>query len=51
MPVNLPPNKTPALSHEATFNLWLDRSLNWLAVMVFAGLCGWAYLLGFLPLA
>lgn len=49
MPVDLPPKKTPSRSHEATFNLWLDRSLNWLAVMTFAGICGWAYLLSGAP--
>ena len=33
MPVDMPPNKKPVLSTEATVNLLLDRSLNWLAVV------------------
>jgi hypothetical protein len=45
MPVDMPPKKTQSRSHEATFNLWLRRSLNWLAVFVLASMCGWAYLL------
>jgi len=49
MPVDMPPNKTPPRSREATFNFWMDRSLNWLAVIVFATLCGWVCLLGFHP--
>jgi len=50
MPVDLPPNKKPAPSAEATFNLLLDRSLNWLAVVVAVCLLLWAYELGFVPL-
>lgn len=46
MPVDLPPNKKPSLSAEATFNLLVDRSLNWLAVLVVIGLLVWAYELG-----
>lgn len=49
MPVDIPPNKTPSRSHEATYNLWLDRSLNWLAVVVAIGLCTWAYILDLVP--
>jgi hypothetical protein len=51
MPVDLPPNKKPALSTEATFNLLIDRSLNWLAVVVVIGLLLWAYELGLMPLS
>jgi hypothetical protein len=51
MPVDLPPNKKPSLSAEATFNLLLDRSLNWLAVIVVIGLLLWVYKLGLMPLA
>lgn len=50
MPVDLPPNKKPALSAEATFNLLLDRSLNWLAVIVVISLLFWVYKLGLMPL-
>jgi len=46
MPVDLPPNKKPALSAEATFNMLLDRSLNWLAVVVVIGLLLWVSKLG-----
>ncbi|HEV2565129.1 MAG TPA: hypothetical protein VGU19_08590 [Microvirga sp.] len=46
MPVDLPPNKKSSVSAEATFNLLLDRSLNWLAVVVVIGLLVWAYELG-----
>ena len=48
MPVDMPPNKKPVLSTEATVNLLLDRSLNWLAVAVSLGLVLWAYKLGFI---
>ncbi|MBQ0822543.1 hypothetical protein HPT29_002890 [Microvirga terrae] len=50
MPVDLPPNKKPPLSAEATFSLLLDRSLNWLAVVVVIALLLWAYELGLMPL-
>lgn len=50
MPVDLPPNKKPALSAEAMFNLLLDRSLNWLAVIVVIALLLWVYKLGLMPL-
>jgi hypothetical protein len=50
MPVDLPPNKKPTLSAETTFNLMLDRSLNWLAVAVVIGLLLWVYKLGLVPL-
>jgi hypothetical protein len=50
MPVDLPPKKKPALSAEATFNLLLDRSLNWLAVVVALALLLWIYKLGLVSL-
>lgn len=50
MPVDLPPNKKPALSAEATFNQLVDRSLNWLAVIVVIGLLLWVYELRLTPL-
>jgi hypothetical protein len=50
MPVDLPPNKKPSLSAEATFNMLLDRSLNWLAVVVVIGLLLWVYKLGLVSL-
>ena len=50
MPVDLPPNKKSGLSAEAAFNLMLDRSLNWLAVVVVIGLLLWVYKLGLVPL-
>jgi hypothetical protein len=50
MPVDMPPNKKPALSTEETFNLLLDRSLNWLAVIVVIALLLWVYKLGLMPL-
>jgi hypothetical protein len=49
MPVDLPPNKKSPHSAEVTFNLLLDRSLNWLAVIVAAGLLLWVYKLGLMP--
>jgi hypothetical protein len=48
MPVDMPPNKKLGLSTEATFNLLLDRSLNWLAVVVALVLVLWVYKLGFI---
>jgi hypothetical protein len=50
MPVDMPPHKKPVLSTEASFNLLLGRSLNWLAVAVAVGLLLWTYKLGFLPI-
>lgn len=49
MPVDLPPNKKPALSAEAALSLRLNRSLNWLAVLVFFVLLVWIYEFGWIP--
>jgi hypothetical protein len=46
MPVDLPPNKKPSPAVAASWNLLLDRSLNWLALVVGVGLCLWALNLG-----
>ena len=46
MPVDLPPQKKLAQAGTASWNLVVDRSLNWLAVAVGLGLCLWIVTLG-----
>ncbi|MDF2687065.1 MAG: hypothetical protein K0R61_1859 [Microvirga sp.] len=46
MPVDLPPQKKLAPTVPASWNLAVDRSLNWLAVFVGLGLCLWIVTLG-----
>ena len=46
MPVDLPPDKKLAHSATGSWNLFVDRSLNWLAVFVGIGLCVWVTGLG-----
>jgi hypothetical protein len=42
MPVDLPPKKTRAQTAAVLPATLLDRSLNWLALVVGIGLCVWA---------
>jgi len=42
MPVDLPPKKTRAQAAAALPATSLDRTLNWLALVVGVGLCVWA---------
>lgn len=42
MPVDLPPVKKPSPSVAASPNPVLERSLNWLALLIGIGLCLWA---------
>lgn len=41
MPVDLPPRQKPDSALSVSWNLLIDRSLNWLAVFVGVGLCLW----------
>lgn len=42
MPTNLPPAKKPDQTTHVSSDLWLNRTLNWLAVIVGIGLCLYA---------
>jgi len=46
MPVDLPPPKKPVDALPASWHLFFDRSLNWLAVLVGIALCLWVVHLG-----
>jgi len=47
MPVDLPPpNNKPGYSAAASWNLLLERSMNWLALIIGIGLCLWVINLG-----